>query len=239
MGIFEDYRQKRQNGLEVKDALHELRDAISALSTNEKTRLKARIRSWEQERRYQAKPEHPDARSTQRLPQQLKKCPHCNKGNPIGETVCAYCGQMMEKPAIGTQKISDPDEQDFAFYYFGSQSSLVLALRYTVQTVTLRPQERNKPVIIGRLVEGSEVKPDVDLSPFDGAEMGVSRAHLAVEYNAEDNNIKVYDLGSANGSFINGRRLHPREIVVLRNGDDIRLGRMVLRANFIHQQNKK
>lgn len=235
MGIFEDYLQKRESGLNVKAALQALHDAISPLSNSEKSRLKAKIRHWEQERRYNHQTESV-TETTLRLPQAIKKCPHCNKGNPVGEAVCNYCGQVMEikNGIMGTQKISDPDEQDFAFYYFGYQSSLVLALRHTVQTVSLRPQDRKKPIIIGRMVEGSKVKPDVDLSPHGGEDLGVSRAHLAVEYNIGDNTVKVYDMGSANGTFINGRRLHPREVFVLRNGDDIRLGRLVMRANFIH-----
>jgi pSer/pThr/pTyr-binding forkhead associated (FHA) protein len=40
------------------------------------------------------------------------------------------------------------------------------------------------------------------------------------------------DRASANGTFVNGQRLHRNEVRVLRNGDDIRLGRLVLSAKF-------
>jgi pSer/pThr/pTyr-binding forkhead associated (FHA) protein len=41
-------------------------------------------------------------------------------------------------------------------------------------------------------------------------------------------------MNSANGTFVNGQRLHPQEVRVLRHGDELRLGRMVFQTLF-HQ----
>ena len=46
--------------------------------------------------------------------------------------------------------------------------------------------------------------------------------------------VLVSDLGSANGSFINGQRMMPKEVRVLRHGDELRLGKLVLLASFRH-----
>ena len=46
--------------------------------------------------------------------------------------------------------------------------------------------------------------------------------------------VLVADLGSANGSYINGQRMMPKEVRVLRHGDELRLGKLVLLASFRH-----
>jgi predicted component of type VI protein secretion system len=43
----------------------------------------------------------------------------------------------------------------------------------------------------------------------------------------------VTDLGSANSTFLNGQRLMPHEPRVLRDNDEVRLGRLVFRVNFV------
>ena len=56
--------------------------------------------------------------------------------------------------------------------------------------------------------------------------------------NREEVNRLVSDLGSANGSFINGQRLLAKEIRVLRHGDELRLGKLVMTVSFRHPANQ-
>jgi pSer/pThr/pTyr-binding forkhead associated (FHA) protein len=106
-------------------------------------------------------------------------------------------------------------------------------VRDTGQTFELRPQLRSHELVIGRNTDNSAMRPDVDLEA-EGAKQGVSRLHLALWYESRDSAIQAYDLGSANGSYINGQRIHPREIRLLRNQDELRLGRLVLRVRYYH-----
>ena len=57
---------------------------------------------------------------------------------------------------------------------------------------------------IGRFVEGQVITPDVDLNIYEGYDKGVSRLHATIRINPETNKIFVIDLGSANGSSVNG-----------------------------------
>jgi len=44
--------------------------------------------------------------------------------------------------------------------------------------------------------------------------------------------VQAFDLGSANGSFLNGQRLYPNEKRIVRDSDELRLGRLVMRVRF-------
>ncbi len=73
--------------------------------------------------------------------------------------------------------------------------------------------------------------PGVDMTPFAGYRMGVSRRHAAIRRN-ENNQLELWDLGSSNGTYLNGVRLAAHRPNRLRDGDEIRLGQMVLRVRF-------
>ncbi len=116
---------------------------------------------------------------------------------------------------------------------FSADAALVLRVRGSDQVISLRPQDTDHELIIGRQVSGSVMTPDVDLAGFGADEMGVSRLHLALRYERSHEAVHVYDLGSANGSYINGQRLHPQEVRFLRDGDQLRLGRLVINVRFV------
>jgi pSer/pThr/pTyr-binding forkhead associated (FHA) protein len=76
--------------------------------------------------------------------------------------------------------------------------------------------------IIGRSDSKSSYRPDIDLVDCNALEKGVSRRHAAfVRYN---NNITIVDLGSVNGTFLNGERLEADVPHSFNPGDDLRLG---------------
>ena len=85
---------------------------------------------------------------------------------------------------------------------------------------------------IGRTSQQSTVQPDVDLSVFDAENLGVSRLHVTLR--RHEDTITVIDLNSRNATFINGQRLHPQEVRVLRDGDEIRLGKLTMKVAFKH-----
>ena len=62
--------------------------------------------------------------------------------------------------------------------------------------------------------------PDVDLTPFAGYRMGVSRRHSQIRYNDGGVPLKSFDLGSSNGTFINGERLEAHYPYRIRHGDN-------------------
>ena len=83
---------------------------------------------------------------------------------------------------------------------------------------------RQPELIIGRAHKGSA--PDIDLGPYGGSQAGVSRQHSRLLY--KDKQWYVEDLGSTNGTFVNGARLAPHRPVAFKDGDLIRCGQIEL-----------
>jgi pSer/pThr/pTyr-binding forkhead associated (FHA) protein len=75
---------------------------------------------------------------------------------------------------------------------------------------------------LGRSDESRTTGPDIDLSPFEAYANGVSRMHAIIRHRA--GSIVLIDLGSANGTYVNGRRLGSRQEAGLEDGDMIALG---------------
>jgi DNA-binding CsgD family transcriptional regulator len=76
----------------------------------------------------------------------------------------------------------------------------------------------------GTVVLGRDASADVAY-PVDG----VSRKHARLVI-AADGDLRVVDLASRNGTFLNGRRV---EEASLRDGDELRLGPVTLRVVFV------
>lgn len=164
------------------------------------------------------------------------ECPHCGAKNRVTEVFCYACGQLLQENAtqFETRHFASATDELYTVDYFGRDSVVILTPRDDATPYEIRPQLRNHEVVIGRSSGTTAMRPDVDLARLDAASLGVSRLHLALRYEETDSNIIVYDLGSANGSFINGQTLHPKEVRVLRHGDELRLGRLVLGVLYHH-----
>ncbi|QPC81179.1 FHA domain-containing protein [Phototrophicus methaneseepsis] len=97
----------------------------------------------------------------------------------------------------------------------------------TNKSLMLRPKGQ---LIFGRADESTNTFPDVDLAPYGAISKGVSRQHAVLEVN--EDTIIIMDLGSSNGTFLNGQRLLPNQPRVVRDGDEVRLGRLVTHIHF-------
>lgn len=83
---------------------------------------------------------------------------------------------------------------------------------------------------IGRSDVGSPTRPTVDMTPYGAYENGVSRLHAVIR-RGEDT-LTLVDLGSVNGTHLNGQRLNPNQPRVLRDGDEIRFGKLTCHIFF-------
>ena len=81
-------------------------------------------------------------------------------------------------------------------------------------------------VVIGRLDPVTPIIPDIDLTALGGDEAGVSRRHCRITL--AGNQYFVEDLGSSNGTSLNAVMLQPNVRTPLNNGDQLRLGRLVI-----------
>ena len=81
---------------------------------------------------------------------------------------------------------------------------------------------------LGRVSEGQPLIPEIDLSKYNAYERGVSRLHAVVSI--KDSQVNITDLGSANGTWLNGVRLPPHTAHRLKDGDRITLGKFKIQA---------
>ena len=86
---------------------------------------------------------------------------------------------------------------------------------------------------IGREDIASDIYPEINLSPYNGQYLGVSRKHARVIM--RDNRITVEDLNSANGTYVNGKHINALTPTRLRDGDQIKLGNLSLQVHFVVQ----
>lgn len=243
--IYVRYTQLREAGTNATDALNQLRDLIAPLPKEDKHELARTIRALEA-----GEIQPPQSTVVQKVDKPVIKriadpkpaeetvnCPKCGKPNRPQEAICYSCGSFLSNSKQATRALLETDELFFDHEYFGPDSLLSLQVRGATdidqtQSYEIRPQESDGDLVIGRFGDGSTLVPDIDLTEHHAEQRGVSRLHISLHYDGRSNNLLVMDMGSANGTFINGQRLHPNEVRILRNGDELRLGKMVMAVAF-------
>lgn len=86
------------------------------------------------------------------------------------------------------------------------------------------PLPETTEILIGREDPVSGVYPDIDLTPHAGEEGGVSRQHAKLIVEGEE--YFIQDLKSTNFTFVNRQKLTPGVRHPLKDGDEIRCGRV-------------
>jgi predicted component of type VI protein secretion system len=92
-------------------------------------------------------------------------------------------------------------------------------------------------LVIGRVNPYTGDAPDIDLETCGGKEMGVSRRHALIS--RPGNTLGIVDLGSDNGTYVNGQRLPPNTHGELQNGDEIRLGHLILHLTLVKSKTRR
>ncbi|MCA0454459.1 MAG: FHA domain-containing protein [Chloroflexi bacterium] len=107
----------------------------------------------------------------------------------------------------------------------------IIELSNPLWKAPLRLRVENK-MNVGRVVAGdTDKRPDVDLTPYSAELMGVSRLHFAIEPDAD--RLLIRDLGSGNGTQLNGNRIKADEAYRLSTGDQIMAGLLRLDVTFV------
>ncbi len=154
----------------------------------------------------------------------------CSLGheNPDGSLFCDECGEQLDPQSASSSAASTPVAAPAATAVSAPPAAPATAPKLVVeadgQTFDLAGKSE---ILIGREDPISNIYPDVDLTPHGGEEGGVSRLHAKIflqgsQYMVEDEN-------STNFTFVNKQKLAPKTPTPINNGDELRLGRVVMK----------
>jgi hypothetical protein len=162
-------------------------------------------------------------------------CPACKHPELDGELYCSECGARLGAPppeTISTGALFDTARfRDLPKVSTGIITSLqlgqiALAIAGVAQPIILQGRTE---YLLGR--EGTETQvPDLNLNMYGARERGVSRIHAVLRLSNQQ--LAITDLGSTNGTRVNGGLLKPNETVRLQNGDEVRLGKLAMKISF-------
>src|SRR5690349_562684 len=156
----------------------------------------------------------------------MRICPYCAYSNREGVFFCEDCGETLVGSDAGvmtsTRHLKEPTHElegkaNWGTARLGRYSSVLLRIR-DGETIELKPADET---IFGRADAAAGALPGVDLTPYGAQEKGVSRIHASLKRG--DETLVIVDLGSVNGTHLNGQRLIPNQPRVVRDGDEIRL----------------
>jgi hypothetical protein len=161
-------------------------------------------------------------------------CPNCQHQEINGAIYCSKCGAQLVEELVTTQRVrvtqtvkEDENSTD------QPQSTPVAPLQswislHIIESGQILPLADRTEFTLGRSADGQPIVPDVDLSPYNAYANGVSRLHAAIKL--VNDRVVVVDLGSSNGTYLNGIRLSPYIETPVSHGDLIYLGKLKIQV---------
>jgi len=161
-------------------------------------------------------------------------CTHCGHENPEDAKFCANCGRPLDVPddhTTGLLRAEDPEpaapldrpEPDPALE---GEASLDFSLDElepgTALLVAVRGPNRGARFLLDRTLTTVGRHPEADIFLDD---ITVSRRHAEFVRDADE--FRVHDVGSLNGTYVNGERAEER---LLTSGDEVQVGKFKLVA---------
>lgn len=165
------------------------------------------------------------------------ECPSCGKTYRLGTLFCTECGTYLP---TGKNLRTEPFPMDET-----PAPRAVAWDREKPETADIAPhpvrihvletgREMVLPalpeLLLGRLDPRHGIFPHADLTPDRALDLGVSRRHARILQ--QRGKAYLEDLGSANGTFLNGERLTPYVLYPLPHQAEVQLGRLRLRITI-------
>jgi pSer/pThr/pTyr-binding forkhead associated (FHA) protein len=159
-------------------------------------------------------------------------CPNCQHHEITGALFCSECGAQLvyadgySTHAIHREGVSStlpPAKRPVTATLRSTATDSLISL-FLLDTGKVLPLAGRSDFSIGRVIEGQPILPDVDLSPYEAYSQGVSRLHAVLKIINQQ--VFIVDLGSSNGTRVNGQKLVPNIEYPLNHGDLLLLGRL-------------
>ncbi len=156
-------------------------------------------------------------------------CPNCQHKEISGAIFCSKCGAQLVDMNIATHKIHTAERREAEKITSHLKTPPPSTLQswislHIVESGQILPLADRVEFTLGRVAEGQPIVPDVDLSPYNAYANGVSRLHCAIKL--INNQVVLVDLGSSNGTYLNGTRLSPYTEMPVVDGDVAYLGKL-------------
>ena len=158
-------------------------------------------------------------------------CPSCKHKELSGALFCSKCGsQLIFSEANNTSVIETTVSESLdgkAVPAFppppadAADSQAALLIMSDKVAIHIKGKDE---FTLGRSSKGQTIIPDIDLNPYDAYEAGVSRLHANL--NVLDSKVTIHDLGSANGTRLNGDRIESHTEYTLTHGDILTFGQL-------------
>lgn len=182
------------------------------------------------------------------------ECPQCQNEEYVGAMFCSDCGAPLHRDnsedrdsTLQTNKIAFPEELDQDYSPFLKPLSPLhadlpfpepkegIAKDTRVQVIVpqsgkVLPLTEKHEYTFGRVSGTQPVLPEIDLTAENAYILGVSRLHATIRLS--EDYVTITDLGSANGTWINGKVIRPHVPHLISNGDTIHLGKLLLKMRI-------
>lgn len=161
-------------------------------------------------------------------------CPACRTRNEIHAIVCVHCGATLDDPFIDstyrtrTAALSETETSELVSAWLTEETTELTVpdsgVAFYVDGHSMPAyMDSQSEFVLGRSA-GPTPEPLLDLAPFGGYSLGLSRRHALIRRTA--NGYEVMDLGSVNGTWLDDEKLIPHQPRSVLSGSHLRLGRM-------------
>ena len=164
------------------------------------------------------------------------KCAFCGVEQVPNTLFCSECGMYLQEDnprgtdPLGTSQIGWVGEEVSDEQQPIEQAG-PLKIRFKVLDNGREIEAiLTKSILIGRIDSSSDIFPEVDLTEDNGLEKGVSRRHARIR--SQEGTVVIEDLGSINGTFINGRPMAPYLPEILHDGDQLQVGHLLVNVEL-------
>ncbi len=170
-------------------------------------------------------------------------CPFCQTPHVDNTLFCDECGTYLldeetrdtfplleeDTPEIlGAQKNTPNTEKASAKPHAHIPPTVILSLDTPKKQLEITLE---KTIYLGRLDPTANIYPEIDFTDINGLEQGISRQHARLLF--KEGQLYIEDLGSINGTVLNGHRLMAYLPEPLNDGDSLVLGRLKIAVSVV------
>ncbi len=164
-------------------------------------------------------------------------CPNCQHNELAGSLFCSECGaQLITTGHLTTQSIRPSTAEAMnivsdlppAATPANDQSKPVNYSLHLMESGHVLQLSGRSEYSLGRAIEGQPLLPDIDLSSHNAYALGVSRVHATFKITGQG--LTITDLGSSNGTRVNGLKVVPHIEYPVNHGDVVSLGKLKMQV---------